>query len=150
AGLGKGYSIDLKTTQCETGATLAREHAEAGDKDHVLSALSKAAQGIRAKLGESLSSIEKLAPPLGDWNVTTSSLEAFQAFHEGAQLYTEGHVSEAVPVLRRATELDPDFAFAWDFLASAYYGSGGVNEKYQKYRDRAWALRDRISARERM
>ena len=52
ASLGKRYVIDLKTTRCESGATLAREHAEAADKDHVLQALAGAAQGMRAKLGE--------------------------------------------------------------------------------------------------
>ncbi len=150
AGLGKSYALDLKATNCQSGAILAREHAEAADKEHVLSALAKAAQGMRAKLGESLSSIEKLAPPLRDWDVTTSSLEAFQAFHEGARLYVSGHASEAVPVLLRATELDPNLAFAWTFLAGAYYNSGGSSEKYQEYLDRAWALRDRVSAYERM
>ena len=150
ASLGKSYALDLKAVNCESGAILAREHAEAADKEHVLPALAKAAQGMRAKLGESLSSIQKLAPPLRDWDVTTSSLEAFQAFHEGAQLYVSGHTAEAVPVLRRATELDPNLAFAWTFLAGAYYGSGGSSEKYNEYMERAWALRDRVSAYERM
>jgi eukaryotic-like serine/threonine-protein kinase len=150
ASLGKSYAIELKTTQCQSGATLAREHAEAVDKDHVLEAVARAAQGMRAKLGESLSSIEKLAPPFRDWDVTTNSLEAFQAFHQGASLYVSGHGSEAVPVLQRATELDPNLAFAWTFLAGAYYNAGGSSEKYHEYLDRAWALRDRVSAYERM
>jgi DNA-binding winged helix-turn-helix (wHTH) protein len=150
ASLGKSYALDLKAANCQSGAILAREHAEAADKEHVLSGLAKAAQGMRARLGESLNSIEKLAPPLRDWDVTTSSLEAFQAFHQGAQLYVSGRASEAVPVLQRATELDPNLAFAWTFLAGAYYGAGGTSEKYQEYLDRAWALRDRVSAYERM
>ena len=150
ASLGKSYALDLRAANCQSGTILAREHAEAADKEHVLSALAKAAQGMRAKLGESLNSIEKLAPPFRDWDVTTSSLEAFQAFHEGARLYVSGHASEAVPVLKRATELDPNLAFAWTFLAGAYYNAGGSSEKYQEYLDRAWALRDRVSAYERM
>jgi DNA-binding winged helix-turn-helix (wHTH) protein/tetratricopeptide (TPR) repeat protein len=150
ASLGKSYALDLKAANCQSGAILARERAEAADKEHVLSGLAKAAQGMRAKLGESLNSIEKLAPPFRDWDVTTSSLEAFQAFHQGAQLYVSGHASEAVPVLQRATELDPNLAFAWTFLAGAYYNAGGGSEKYQEYLDRAWALRDRVSAYERM
>lgn len=149
AALGRSYAIELKTANCQTGTTLAREQAEAADKEHVLQALAKAAQGIRAKLGESLSSIQKLAPPLKDWDVTTSSLEAFQAFHQGAALYVSGHASEAIPVLRRATDLDPNLAFAWSFLASAYSDAGN-GEKSHEYNERAWALRDRVSAYERM
>jgi DNA-binding winged helix-turn-helix (wHTH) protein/predicted Zn-dependent protease len=147
---GKSYAIDLKATHCQSGKTLAREHAEATDKEHILAALTKAARSMRAKLGESLSSIEKLAPPLKSWNVTTSSLEAFQAFHEGATLYVRGSYSEALPPLTRATELDPNLAFAWWFLAGAYYNAGGTAEKYHEYLKRAWALGDRVSAYERM
>ena len=55
-----------------------------------------------------------------------------------------------MPVLQRATELDPNSAVAWVFLAGAYYGSGGSSEKYHEYMDRAWAVRDRVSAYERM
>ena len=149
ARLGKSYAIELKATDCQTGATLARQHAEAADKDRVLQSLAKAAQGVRSKLGESLSSIEKLAPPLPDWNVTTGSLEAFQAFHEGANLYVQSRLSEAIPPLQRATEIDPELAIPWIFLANAYYQSGGSSERYHEYLDRAWALRDRVSAFER-
>jgi tetratricopeptide (TPR) repeat protein len=150
ASLGKSYVIELKATSCQSGRTLAREHAEAADKEHVLQALAKAAQGMRVKLGESLSSIEKLAPPFKDWDVTTSSLEAFRAFQEGARLYTRGRAAEAVPVLQRATELDPNLAFAWIFLAGAYSNAGGSAEKSGEYMNRAWALRDRVSPYERM
>jgi len=150
ASLGKSYAIELKTTECQSGATLAREQAEAADKEHVLQALAKAAQGIRAKLGESLSSIETLAPPPDGWRVATGSLEAFKTFRTGADLYSQGRFSEAVPVLQRATELDPDLAFGWFWLASAYRDSGGSRVGYEKYLDRAWVLRDRVSAYERL
>jgi tetratricopeptide (TPR) repeat protein len=150
ARLGKSYAIELKATDCQSGSTLAREQAEAEDKEHVLQALAKAAHGIRAKLGESLSSIQSVSPPLyWQWNATTGSLEALQAFYAGAQFYAEGRLAEAVPTLQRATELDPHLAFAWFWLAKAYYSSGG-RERYEEYFDRAWALRDRVSAYERL
>jgi DNA-binding winged helix-turn-helix (wHTH) protein/tetratricopeptide (TPR) repeat protein len=150
ASLGKAYAIELKATNCLTGATLARQQAEAADKDHVLQALATAAKGIRAKLGESLSSIQKLAPPPDPYRVTTSSLEAFQAFHAGAELYTQGRLSEAVPFLQHATQSDPNLAFAWAWLGVAYYNSGGDRKRYLEYGDRAWELRDRVSAYERL
>jgi tetratricopeptide (TPR) repeat protein len=148
AGLGRHYVIELKATNCQTAATLARELTEAVDKEHVLEALVRATQGMRAKLGESLSSIRKLAPP--KFQVTTGSIEAFQAFHTGQELYRQGRYSESVPFLRRATELDPNLAFAWMWLSVAYYNSGGSRERYEAYNDRAWALRDQVSAYERL
>jgi hypothetical protein len=54
ANLGKSYVIELKATNCQSGATLARQEAEVSDKEHVLAALAKATQGIREKLGEAL------------------------------------------------------------------------------------------------
>jgi DNA-binding winged helix-turn-helix (wHTH) protein/tetratricopeptide (TPR) repeat protein len=150
ARLDKRYVIGLKTTDCQTGATLAREQAEAADREHVLQALAKAAQGMRAKLGESLSSIQSVSPPPGmQLNATTSSLEALQDFYAGARFYGEGRLAEAVPALQRATELDPNLAFAWFWLAKVYYGAG-ARGRSEEYFNRAWALRDRVSTYERL
>jgi DNA-binding winged helix-turn-helix (wHTH) protein/Flp pilus assembly protein TadD len=149
ANLGKTYVIELKATNCQTGATLARQQAEAADKEHVLQAVAAAAQGIRAKLGESLSSIEKLAPPPGALRVTTASLEAFQAFATGEDLFQESRFPEAIPFLQRATELDPDLAFAWQWLGVSYLNVGG-RERSEEFVNTAFALRDRVSAYERL
>ncbi len=82
ASLGKTYQIALQVINCQTGATVARERAEAEDKEHVLKALAKAAKGMRANLGESLSSIQKPSRSL-DESVTTTSLDALKAFQLG-------------------------------------------------------------------
>ncbi|MFZ3333709.1 MAG: serine/threonine-protein kinase, partial [Candidatus Acidiferrales bacterium] len=74
--LGKDYVITLQAITCQGGATLAREQVLAEDKEHVLNALGTAATGMRAKLGESLNSIQKLNRPLEQ--ATTPSLEALQ------------------------------------------------------------------------
>jgi DNA-binding winged helix-turn-helix (wHTH) protein/tetratricopeptide (TPR) repeat protein len=148
ANLGKTFVIELKATNCRDGATLARQQAEAADKEHVLQAVATAAQRIRANLGESLSSIEKLAPPPGALRVTTASLEAFQAFATGEDLFQESRFPEAIPFLQRATELDPDLAFAWEWLGVAYLNAGD-STRAQEYANRALALRDRVSAYER-
>ena len=150
AGLGKGYVIELLATNCQTGATLARQQAQAADKEHVLDAIGVAAKGMRSKLGESLTSIEKLAPPTDAYRVATSSIEAFQAFIRGGQMYREGRLSEAIPLLERATELDPNLAQAWGFLSTVYLNAGGSRERAVEYGERAWALRDKTSAYERL
>ncbi len=146
ANLGKTYAITLQATNCATGDSLAREQAEAEDKDHVLKAVASAARAIRAKLGESLSSIQKQA---GDENnaVTTQSLEAFQAFALGAQQFRQGTLLASIPFFKQATERDPNFAMAWLFLGTAYAVAGGGAST--GYLQKAFDLRDRVSERER-
>jgi len=56
--LGKNYVITLQATTLPGGATLAREQIQADRKEHVLNALGIAARAMRARLGESLNSIQ--------------------------------------------------------------------------------------------
>src|SRR5205823_1533065 len=63
AALGKAYLVAIEATNCQTGETLARDQAQAGDKERVLQAVAQAATGMRAELGESLASIQKLDRP---------------------------------------------------------------------------------------
>jgi eukaryotic-like serine/threonine-protein kinase len=75
--IGTRYNLILKTVDCASGNLLASTEAQANDKSHVLDALGKAASGMRSKLGESLSTVQKYNTPLEQ--VTTPSLEALQA-----------------------------------------------------------------------
>lgn len=147
ASLGQSYAITLQATNCQNGDSIAREQAEAPDKDHVLQAVATAAQTMRAKLGESLSSIQKVSQTEND-KVTTSSIEAFEAYSMGAQEFRKGTILSSVPLFKRAAELDPNFASAWYFLgaASSVAGIGGSAE----YITKAYELRDRVSERERL
>ena len=65
---------------CSNGDTLAKEQVEAATKQDVLKALGKAATSLRAKLGESLASVQKFDVPV---EATTASLEALKAFSMG-------------------------------------------------------------------
>ena len=113
ASLGKTYAISLEAVNCHTGETLAREQVEAEDKEHVLKAVGTGATHLRAKLGESLASIQKM-----NYNferATTASLEAFQAYGLGEAQRDQGSYLAAIPLYQRATEIDPNFA--WHTLA---------------------------------
>jgi DNA-binding winged helix-turn-helix (wHTH) protein/Tfp pilus assembly protein PilF len=147
--LGRTYPIALEAINCLTGATLAREQAEAEDKEHVLKAVAKAALGMRAKLGESLSSIQKTDRSRTKDEVTTNSLEALKAFQLGFELDAQGSAQEAIPHLRRAIEMDPNFASAYLFLGVAY-GNLGQAPLQNESLTKAFALIDRVSERERL
>ncbi|MGH9966476.1 MAG: protein kinase domain-containing protein [Pyrinomonadaceae bacterium] len=147
ASLGNHYVITLEAINAQTGDAIAREQAEAENKEQVLQALGEAAMMLREKLGESLQSIQKFDAPIEQ--ATTSSLEAFKAFSLGVEQQLKGKYLEAIPFLKRATDIDPNFALAYARMASMYYNSRQYDlaaEASQK----AFELRDRVSERERL
>jgi predicted Ser/Thr protein kinase len=146
ASLGKSYVITLQAIACQDSATLAREQIQAVDKEHVLNAVGTAATAMRARLGESHNSIQKLNRPLEQ--ATTPSLEALQNFSAGYNEMSQGHFLAAVPLFDRATTLDPNFAMAYFFLGVAANNAGDVGREREYYR-KAFALIDRISEYER-
>ena len=99
-----GGSLTL-TFNAQTGDGIAREQSTAENKEQVLRALGDAALELRKTLGESLQSIQKFAAPVEQ--ATTSSLDALKAFSLGVEQQLSGKYIEAIPFLRRATEIDP-------------------------------------------
>jgi eukaryotic-like serine/threonine-protein kinase len=145
--LGSRYVIALNAVNCSTGDALAREQVEAEDKEHILKALGKGVSSVRAKLGESLASIQKMDRPIED--ATTSSLEAFKAFALAETQKSRGDDLAAIPLYQRAVELDPNFALAFGRLGVLYINRGDsehARENFQK----AFALLNRVSERERL
>src|SRR4029077_8111995 len=76
--IGTEYLLTLKAINCASGKSLTSAEAQADDKSHVLDALGRVATEIRNKLGESLSTVQKLDTPLEQ--ASTTSLEALQAY----------------------------------------------------------------------
>jgi serine/threonine protein kinase/tetratricopeptide (TPR) repeat protein len=143
--LGTQYVIGLEAVACSTGDTLAKEQAESASKEGVLKALGTAATSLRAKLGESLASVQKFDVPV---EATTPSLEALKAYSMGITTGRTKGDAEAIPFLKRALELDPNFAIAYAGLAIEY-GNLGQASLAADYGKKAYDLRDRVSERER-
>jgi serine/threonine protein kinase/Flp pilus assembly protein TadD len=146
ASLGSQYIVTLNAVNCQSGDSLAQEQAQAGSKEQVLGALGSAASKLRARLGESLASIEKFDTPIDQ--VTTSSLEALKAFTTGNTEFDQGNEIDSLKFYRRAVELDPNFAWAYARMG-VIYNSSGENEKAIEATREAYELRDRVSERER-
>jgi len=146
--LGKDYLITLTAQNTATGDDIASEEATAPDKEHVLTALNQVATGMRAKLGESLSSIQKLNAPFGQ--ATTPSLEAFRAYALGDEAHQKGNdIPEARDHYKRALEPDPKLAMAWARLGVLALNSGQTS-KATEYFTRAWQLSSNVSEREKL
>ena len=114
APLGSHYVITLTGMRGNNGEELARVQTTATTKEQVLHALAEAAAQLRAKLGESLSSIQQSDQPLEQ--ATTANLQALKAYSTCWKLNTLGRNAEALPFAKRAIELDPQFTSAYDQL----------------------------------
>ncbi len=145
AGLGSHYAIGLQALACGNGQTLAKDQAEAADKESVLKALTQVATHVRSQLGESLSSIQKF-----DFSVdaTTTSLEALKAYSLGAKKNMQSGEAEAIPFFQRAIQLDPNFALAYVALGTTYENLGEEGRAAENY-TKAYNLQARLSERER-
>jgi len=146
APLGSAYVIGVDAVNSQTGDFIAREQAQSARKEEVLKTLSDLSSALRRRLGESLSSIQKFDAPL---LVTTSSLEALKAFAMGAEASRRGKYTEAIPRLKTAIELDPNFALAYQSLSAAHRNTRQI-QLARNYAEKAFALRDRVTELERL
>ncbi len=89
--------------------------------------------------------MQKFAVPIEE--ATTSSLDALKAFSMGKHAYAIQGDAASLPYYQRATELDPNFALAYRFLALRD-SSLGQATLARDNAIKAFALRQRVSERE--
>jgi eukaryotic-like serine/threonine-protein kinase len=136
---GNGFVLDLTVRECNSGRTVAQQHGEAKNKDDVMVEASQLAANVCLLLsGNSANSPGNAPAPL-----PTASLSAYQAYLIGDRLY-ETQLKQGAAMLRRATELDPNFAGAWYILSIADYNLYEEKRSADDIRH-AFALRERLT-----
>ncbi len=145
ASLGSEYVVGLKAVSCRNGDVLSEEQATASSKEQVLKALGDAATKLRERLGESLASVEKYGAR--QENVTTSSLEALNAYTLGLKARHEKGDWASIPFYQQAIRLDPNFAMAYLRLGNEYWNVGEAMQA-KPYLQKAFDLRGPVSAKE--
>jgi tetratricopeptide (TPR) repeat protein len=134
--------LGLRARNCRTGDVLDEEQAQAARKEDVLNALSQIASKFRTRLGESLTTVKQYDTPLAE--ATTPSLEALKAYSAAWQVVSSTGSAPALPLFRRAIEIDPGFAIAHAWLGRMY-GDMGESDLAAESTREAWQLRDRAS-----
>ena len=136
---GPQYLLRLTATACVNGERLAESQSEVNSKGGVLKALDSMAAEMRAKLGESITSVQNF-----DYQgeTTTPSLEALKSYSLGVKTLNAHGPSEAIPFFKRAIELDPKFARAYlalgkmyDSLRETKLSADNVTQAYSLARD---------------
>ncbi|MCU1225484.1 MAG: serine/threonine protein kinase with repeat [Edaphobacter sp.] len=143
--LGGQYVIGLNAISCGSGDTLASEQGTAAGKRDVLKTLGKAAEKLRGKLGESLATVEKFDVPV---EATTPSLEALKALSIGSRTARRTGDADGIPFYKRAIELDPNFAMAYQALGTTYFNLNQADLAAANA-TKAYELQDQVSERER-
>jgi serine/threonine protein kinase/Flp pilus assembly protein TadD len=111
---GNGYVLDLSVRECGSGRIVVEQPREAMSNDDVMLAASQLASAIRLQLsGKSANSRSNTPAPL-----LTASLPAYKAYLVGERLYGT-QLKQGAAMLRRATQLDPNFEDAWEELSLA-------------------------------
>jgi tetratricopeptide (TPR) repeat protein/TolB-like protein/predicted Ser/Thr protein kinase len=159
---GDTIRINIKLQDASTGKIVTAERVEAVGESNLFSTVDDLTRRIKAKFAVTPAEIVgKLLPApirvstttqsgidrdLVD--VTTSSVDAYRYFAEAMDLHERSREEEAIPLLEKAVELDPDFALALAKL-SVLHGNLGHFEQAMDYARRALDHADRLTLRER-
>ncbi len=145
AKFGSQFVLTLDAINAETGESLGREFEQVPTQDEVLVAISRAATGLREKLGESLASIQLDHVPE---YMTTPSLDALKYYIPGHKYNSHGRGYEAIPYFQKALEIDPNFALARVILGLNYVNLGQWSKAAQEI-TKAYESRLAVSEAER-
>ncbi len=141
--LGREYMLNLRARNCRTGDVLDEEQATAAKKEDVFKALGQMVNRFQNRAGGSLPHVEK--EPSLSADVTTHSLEAWRSFSAAMKAQQRSaQRADVIPLLKRATELDPQFAMAYAHLGRQY-ASFGESELGAQNIAKAYELRNRVS-----
>ena len=144
--LGGKYAVTVKLMSPQTGELLGSFREVADSEDELLPTIDKLAKDMRARVGESLKSVQATMPLE---RVTTPSLEALKKYVQGNRIMSFGSDWErGSALLHEAISLDTAFAMAYRRLA-VEYSNRGMLDKSMPLLQKAFDHSDRLSDAER-
>jgi serine/threonine protein kinase/tetratricopeptide (TPR) repeat protein len=135
---GGAYAIELTALDCASGRVLSHEQAESKNIDEVLTTVSRLAAATRLRLSGTVGNTVNDPAPL-----PTLSVQAFKAYSTGGKLMG-AQPMQAVALLERATQLDPNFGDAWALRALIDANLGEPQRENDDLKH-AFALKSRVS-----
>ncbi len=147
AKLGDRYVLTLTASDCVSGRVLSDGREVVAAKEAMPQALDRLVAETRRRLGESRASIARLGVPL--LPARTASFDALRAYSEAVWLSEHAKDVEAVPLYRRAIDLDGGFGLAWLGLAETFFHARQWREDAEAM-THAYALRGSMSEREQL
>jgi tetratricopeptide (TPR) repeat protein len=144
--LGSGYVLSANLLSSEDGSVLVALRETADDDSKLIGAVDRLSAKLRERIGESLRSI-RASEPLE--RVTTTSLEALEAYTRAVRASDIGDFELAVTLLHEAIERDSTFAMAYRKLAVVLSNFFAPQSQVIAAARRAFELRERLPPVER-
>jgi len=144
--LGTGAVVSARLVAAQSGETLWAMRETARAIEAVPDAVDRLSAQMRARIGESLRSIQG-DPPLEE--VTTGSIEALRKYVQSEWAMEMGDTETAEGLIKEAIALDSTFAMAHRKLGVLLSNENRSPEEARDAFTRAYEERDRLSDRER-
>jgi len=157
---GETIRINLKLQDAATGRIISTERVDAVNEASLFPTMDELTRKVKARFAESSNVLTGLLSRPGSSpavslgldrdlkDVTTSSMVAYREYAAGVEQNQRSRYREALPHFQKAVSIDPDFALAYVKMAVGAGNMGRSNERDQ-YAERALALVDRLTPRER-
>lgn len=143
---GRTTQIAVRVIEAGSGSLLFVGTAAYENPDELFTRVDEIARNLRGHLGESMDAIARSSQPLQ--RVTTGSLEALRQYSRAVEARAHGQVTEVEAPLLAALQLDGEFAMAHLKLGDYYMILAGDSARGFLSIDRAYALRERVTDRE--
>jgi serine/threonine-protein kinase len=143
---GLQYVLSAQVIAAKDGEVLTAYRVTASDSNRLIAAVDQLSRELRARVGESLRSIDR-EPPLE--RVTTASLPALRQYSAAVRAGDhEGDYKNAIADLEEAVALDTGFAMAYRRLGMYAFNIGKLDQGSEGY-NAAMQRLDRLTDRER-
>jgi len=143
---GSVFRINIAVENIKSGETVGSDNAQGPGEESIFGLVDELTKKIKANFRLSPSQIAGDNDKLLE-KITTNSPEAFKLYVDAVQAGNKGDFRGCITLLEKAVAKDPEFASAYRSMAVAY-GNLGYKSEEQRYIQKAFELKDRISDRE--
>ena len=147
AALGEQILISVQLFDTGNGRPIATDRMVADRPSNILSQVDLLSLKLAAHLGVAASDAGKRASLA---EVMTKNLEAYRYYSLGVSKAQAFENAGAVELLRKAIQLDPEFAMAYARIGYAYSVTDFLPEKGRPFLERAFRMSERLTEKDRL
>jgi tetratricopeptide (TPR) repeat protein/DNA-binding winged helix-turn-helix (wHTH) protein len=147
AALGDEIRINVQVHDAASGQLVAADRLVVSRPADVLTQVDFLALKLAAHLGAAPLDSHNV-PPLAD--TMTDSLEAYRYYSLGVEKAQAFENTEAIRLLQKAIQFDPNFAMAYARIGYAYAVTDFVPQKGRPYLEKAFQLSARLTAKDKL
>ena len=147
--VGSVFATDVKVFDVETGELIKSTSSQGEGLDSIInSQIAELSREIALGIGITREEIASADLDISEF--TTTSMEAYNYFIKGREDFYDQYIKDAITRLEKAVELDLNFAMAYLYLGYTYGNLAMDQKKAIDCYEKAKALSDTVSEKERL